>query len=398
MEPSKFIHRAALFALLLTVQLISTGALAANACLAKSGGIGGTGAVALNNGIGGTGTVATGGGIGGTGIVGIITGFASICVNGIEVHFSTDTPLEINGHSATASDLAVGQLVMAEATGSGDEVVARNISVQYAVLGPVDAINAASNQMRVMGQSVQITGQTVSGGSMSNLHAGDYVRVSGLRKQDGNIVAARIDRIPPQKEVSVTGPVNRVGGSDFSVSGLNIAITADKMSKDIAVGREVRVTGPLQDGVLQAQTVDVALAVPFGGREQRLELQGYVNKSGAAEIISVGKTVLEISPQATINGKLEPDQLVRVSAHMTADHRLVAERIEITHDYFERIEAHGENNENARNEKQEGQSEANNVGERMETPEKDGPAEKPGAIERVERIERIELHELSGHD
>lgn len=323
---------------------------AANNCLTQQSGVGGTGAATHGGGIGGTGSLAAGegtesnqdigrnSGIGGTGIVGIITGFASICVNDIEIHYDPETPLQINGRPATAKELAVGQLVMAEATGSGNELAARNISVQYAVSGEIANVSEATGQVQVMGQEVQITEHTINpdGTRVANFHAGDYVQVSGLRKQDGVIVAARIDRAPVQNEVSVSGPVSRVSDHEFSVYGLRVAPASGNVPDGIAAGREVRVSGQMKGGILKAEKIEIAPVVPFDGRSQRLELQGYLHVSRTPGELSVGQVQLEISPQYEIGEKLATDQLVRVSARLTPEKRLVVEHIEVARDYFQR--------------------------------------------------------------
>ena len=391
---------------------------AANNCTGQQGGIGGTGDAIDRGGIGGTGDLAQGGGIGGTGvrardsgtggtgIVGIITGFASICVNGMEVHYDANTPLKINGRPATPKDLAVGQLVHAEAVGTGDEVVARNISVHYAVSGPIGQVNAARGQMQIMGQPVQVTGQTVAaaGSSVAGLHPGDFVRISGMRKQDGVIVAARVERVAAQAEVSVTGPISRHGANDFSVAGLRIAAAAGKMPEGVAAGREVEVHGQLQNGVLKAERIEVAPALPFGGREQRLELQGYLHGSQTPDKFSMGQTQMEISPQALAGGKLAPDQLVHVSARVTSDRRIVVEHIEAARDYFQRSERHDRSREGSRRETENARGAdrksdqhdhrgAKETTDLPEKPEQESHRHRNGRMEGVERAERVEREE-----
>lgn len=376
---------------------------------ALESGIGGTGSPALESGIGGTGHTAQDGGIGGTGVVGIITGFASICVNGIEIHYNQKTPMEINGHPGKAKDLAIGQLVMADATGKGDELVARHISVRYAVSGPVTHTNAANGHIQVMGQTVQITGHTIKPdeANAQTLHAGDFVRVSGLRKQDGVIVAARIDRVPAQHEVSVSGPVSHVSGHEFSIYGLHVS---GNVPAGLAAGREVHVSGQMQNGLLRADKIDIAPHLPFGGRNQRLELQGYLRASRSAGKVNVGPTQIDISQLTKAGGKLEAGQLVRVSARVTPDKHLVAEHIEVARDYFQHGEPRNINHEGAGHpaNKTEGKDSGDTHtgkrpaetgghgqharpegGERSESPGKDKPAE--------EHSGRAALHERREH-
>lgn len=400
--------------------LSAQAAWAANNCTAQQGGIGGTGDAVEHGGIGGTGSLAQGGGIGGTGalardsgtggtgIVGIITGFASICVNGIEVHYDTNTPLKINGRPATPKDLAVGQLVHAEATGTGDELIARNISVHYAVAGPIGQVNSATRQIQIMGQAVQVTEQTVApaGSNLSALRPGDFVRVSGLRKQDGAIVAARLERVSAQREVSVTGPVSRVGEHDFSVSGLRVAVASGSLPEGVTAGKEVEVHGEWHNGLLKAERIDVAPSLPFGGREQRLELQGYLHASQMPGKVSIGQTQMELSPQAFAAAKLASDQLVRVSARLTPDRRIVVEHVEAAREYFQRTERHDRGKESGGHDAKDADgsdgrekhtenppADSGNHQGHPEKPEKETHRHGSGSVERVERTERMERAE-----
>lgn len=117
------------------------------------GGVGGTCVVAGRPGIGGTGISE--GGIGGTGIVGVVTGFASICVNGVEVQFDADTPTSDNGQPGSARQLAVGQVVAVQAAGAAEALSARHIALIHAAVGPIETLNAATGEFRILGQSAR---------------------------------------------------------------------------------------------------------------------------------------------------------------------------------------------------------------------------------------------------
>lgn len=169
-------------------------------------GIGGTG-VQAKSGIGGTGIQAQSG-IGGTGIVGMITGFGSICVNGLEVHYFSNTPVDLDGKQISSQSLAIGQFVAVKATGNEQSLIADEIHAYHQITGPITAVDTASGTLKVMGQTVIANGVELNG-----MQIGNWVEVSGLRKDDGSVVASRIDLTTSQKNVQLVGNLTRRGNN-----------------------------------------------------------------------------------------------------------------------------------------------------------------------------------------
>ena len=247
----------------------------------KGPGISGTGQPARQGpGIGGTGDVASGPGIGGTGIVGTITAFGSIFVNGYEIDYPEDIAVGYKGGTEGVSALKVGQVVAVEADGEGEgtRLKARSIAVRYQVAGPVERINAKSNSVIVLGQKVDMAaiGDRTD---ISMLKLGDNIDVSGLRRDDGVISASRIDRSRPSDPALLRGTVMAVDEAGFTVDGLRVNAPADERPEGISVGRDVRVIGAPLNGSLRGRRFDLAPARPFGGRVDRLSLQGYARRS-----------------------------------------------------------------------------------------------------------------------
>lgn len=217
-------------------------------CLA--GLAGPAGACVDPGGIGGTGI--DGGGIGGTGlrvetdvgILGVVSAFASICVNGVEVHYDAATSVSLNGEPVSPAQLALGQVVVVRATGSGMQARARSIDIVASAVGPVASVDAASGILQIQGRAVRVQPATVIGegvGSMSDLRAGQMLRVSGLAAADGSLVATRIDAAPDAKPVLVArapdlGPGRFVVQgyvSDVEPEGVRVGGIAFQASPDI---------------------------------------------------------------------------------------------------------------------------------------------------------------------
>jgi hypothetical protein len=309
---------------------------------AAEGGITGTGhGPTVEGGIGGTGHAPREGGIGGTGIlpadtgiVGTVTGFGSICVQGIEIHCEADTVIEVDGRSATADDLAVGQVVEVVAAGFGDEVTAHRIVVRHELSGPVTDVDAAANRLFVLGQPVALseTTRTLAEGEEVAAEArafapGSFVDVSGMRRADGTLVASRISVVPERVAVNVSGSVQRRLDGSLAVGGTPIRAGDDAV--DFDAGAYVRVRGSWNGKSVAVADSTVIPALPFEGRVRRLELEGYLYQRQERQI-RVGPWTIELAEGAAREFDKQPvaiDKRVQMNLSITADRRLLAERL-----------------------------------------------------------------------
>ncbi len=205
-------------------------------------GIGGTGAPVqtADRGIGGTGGPQIADrGIGGTGIVGVITGFASVCLAGQEVALPPNVEVSVDSRPATTDALRAGQVVAVEAQPDPSGLSATRILVRDEVSGPVE--RATGDRLRVAGQDVTLTSTTWG----VRPRTGDWVTVSGLRREDGTIEATRLDPRDPGP-VLVRGTLREVDGA-LMIGALPIRRVPGLADH---IGEEVVVTGDLLGGVL----------------------------------------------------------------------------------------------------------------------------------------------------
>ena len=301
------------------------------------GGIGGTGQQAgLSGGVGGmggTGAVAAAprfgeGGIGGTGIVGVISGFASICVNGIEIQYDAATPVWDNGRAGSASQLLVGQVVAVTAAGSGAQTTARGIATVHTLVGPLDAVDAATGQLQVMGQKVV----ALAPADLAGLSAGDWVRVGGYRRASGDIAASRVEPWSARETAlaQVRGPASSVLGKRLQVGNTPVDLSGLALPLTLTTGQEVWVSGSWRAGVLQAIQL-VAEPTRTGlGRVDRVVLEGYIQSVGARSFSLGGETLL-LGEGAQINGdteaKLVIDKRVQISGRVGSDQRITVDSV-----------------------------------------------------------------------
>eukprot|EP00439_Symbiodinium_sp_Y106_P087904 s1_g440.t1 len=257
-------------------------AMSPSASSGAESGIGGTGYTDdpdrdLDEGVGGTGfatsdAVANVGGdegVGGTGIFGVITAFGSIVVNGVHIDYEDETPVVVDGIAGTPDDFAVGQVVAVEARPMGERYQAHLVEVQHAAMGPVSEVDETARTITVLGQTIEVA-------ESDRLPLKDeWVRVSGLRGPDEQVVATRIDSVSPSRSAFVRGVAVPTDGDALALGGL----TFDRPlinGRTIEAGDEVLLRGIIEARGFQVTDFVRAPREPFGGRMSDLLVQGFV--------------------------------------------------------------------------------------------------------------------------
>jgi hypothetical protein len=263
-----------------------------------SPGIGGTGEVAgEGNGIGGTGNYATAPGIGGTGVVGAITGFGSIFVNGYEIDYTPNLPVTYRDGRLPTADLRVGQVVAVEAAGEGKRLRARTIAVRHEVAGPIESIDADGRNLSVMGQRIALGEGAATPAPLAELKTGQHIEVSGSRREDGLIVASRLDRSAPGASSFVRGRITAIDSRGFRVNGLRVTSSPGTRPAGLRSGQEVSIAGRAAADGLRARRIAIAPRTPFGGRVSRLSIEGFA-RVGRGGTLVVGGVPLRRAPGA----------------------------------------------------------------------------------------------------
>ena len=271
-------------------------------------------AAPTDQGIGGTGaapsTADSDRGIGGTGVIGTIRKFGSIIVNDLRIAYPDDVEVRIDGRPANVSDLRLGQVVRVVANGVRGSLSTRAIDVTSEVVGPVETI--ASRRLVVLGQTVAANPIQTKG-----IKAGDVVAVSGLRRNDGTIVASLVERrdgvsyrVAGPVDVAATGAL-RIGG--LPLSGVNPSL----------VGRRAVLEGArVGDRFMVAHGTSEATLLPSDVRA--LSIESYVERRGGTVALGSGFVVDGIDAL-----KIPPGQSVRsiVEATVESDGRLTVERV-----------------------------------------------------------------------
>ncbi len=385
-------------------------------CVASNGeGIGGSGrsstTTGSGEGIGGSGRTTRGGGegIGGTGVVGTITGFGSICVNGLEIDVDA-ARVDIDGSPASAADLALGQVVAVEASERADALSAARISVSTAIAGPLSRVDGSARRLELVGQRVLVaSGATLWDGqqrkslTLGELRSGEFVRISGLRRSDGVVVATRIER--GRADVPrVSGPVEI--RDDGSVRIGSLRVNAGSARASLAPGRVVTAAGPIANGELTPALLRVEPEIPFDGRLARLSLEGFVQDAVSGGGFRLANLDVDASSFDAPSGatRIARDARIRVLGSLSGEARLAPDAIEIEIPEAgvmrwtplparPRPDAPGRASKPPEGRMRPGANERprpeqSAEGERPRPPERPDRAERPEPLERPERMER----------
>ncbi len=263
-----------------------------------------------------------------TGVVdGTITGFGSVVINGVryddsqaKVAFSNRPDAQT---AATLGDLHTGMRVQATLK----DGVLQNLLVNFALVGTVGVVDSAAGTLSVFGQTIKTvtSGQlpTVFEGftALSQLAAGDLVKVSGSVASDGSITATRIERkLKDGSELfRLSGAVQGLDSTakTFALAG-NATITVDyskaRLLPDGAVlenGKQVSVVSANAPATSGGKTVLMASAVEIKARKLPdsgdTTVGGPISDFQSLASLRVGDVVVDASTASLKDGTVAAD-------------------------------------------------------------------------------------------
>ncbi len=236
----------------------------------------------LDQGIGGTGAVPNPAddadrGIGGTGVIGTIRKFGSIIVNDMRIAYAPDAEVRIDGQPASARDLKIGQVVRVEAAGGPGALSTQAIDVTSEVVGPVERTGA---------KRIVVLGQTVSTAALKTraFAVGDTVAVSGLRRNDGTIVASLIEPRPGAPS-RVAGPIRLAPDGSLRIGALPLRGVDGTL-----VDRRAVIEGRLE-GTTFVATRATSEAALLPSSVRALSIESYVERRDGALALGSGFVV-----------------------------------------------------------------------------------------------------------
>ena len=343
-----------------------------------------------SDGLGGTGIVAETEGLGGTGIVGAITGFASICVNGLEVHFDDSTQVEVDGEVSSLDKLNIGELVAIDARGQGTELKALHVSVMHAIVGQIDEIITTKQQLKIMGQTVQLSSLTLGA---SNLKVGQNVAISGLAGANGVIQALRTDVVADTMPALITGSL-----ADGKISGVLVTMLSNSPSN-----ANVQASGQWDGKALITSEVKQSAMDRVMQAGYVFDIQGVVDQSGYGKALYIlGKQVYIDSTTKVYGDKNLKNAAVIVRGKIDSEGRAVARDVDYR-PLGKTLERGGgkqrptDRQEIKKNELMHEKAGHQGKPEKVEIHDKIEKTDRPEKTEKLEKIEKLEKVQVPEH-
>jgi Domain of unknown function (DUF5666) len=247
-------------------------------------------------------------------VMGRITGFGSIFVNGVE--YSTH-------------DARIGQIVTLSGSVDAHGTLGRADVVSFVndVRGPITAIDSGAHSFSVLGQTVRLTGETLT--NQAQLRVGTTVAVSGFPNAAGEIVASRVD-VEKSKGGQVRGAVTALdhNAGTFMLHSLLVDYQNAKIDGALAEGATVVVHGKTLGSTLVAKRVKVSDELSTNGGQG--DIEGLITIFASdAEFAINGQRVVgdEHTKYKLKGGALGPDVTVRVKGRFEGG-TLLADEVE----------------------------------------------------------------------
>ena len=273
-----------------------------------------------------------------------ISAFGSVFAGGTEFSTSNVTPI-VDGAPGEESLLKPGQVITL--TGSvasgGTTATATSAAVNDKLIGPVSAIDSATGSFTLLGQTVQLTGDTSVGPAITpadvgGLTVGAVVVVDGYRTSSG-LIASRLDRATGQP-LRVAGIVSALDGFglSFSVGATTIDFSKATGGLPPAVmdGSYVVASGGTATGTttLQAGLVATATESPPGSSGGNGLVHGAITRFGSSGDFDVaGQTVAPSASTTFTSGSvadLGPDVELQVAGQYDSNGVLDATSVAVT--------------------------------------------------------------------
>jgi hypothetical protein len=301
-----------------------------------------------------------GGGVdsGGTGsyATGPITGYGSIIVGGVHYDEGAAEVQDETGATRSRDDLRLGMVTEIHAsapmgTASMPSATASAVRFRSEIIGPVDAVDAATGSLTVLGQAVQIDPTTVFDarlvGGLAALSVGDVVEVFGqLDASAGRYAATRIEPRPlDTAKYKLRGLVTALNtvAKTLVIGGQTIDYGQVTTSAPLTVGQLLRVelAAASPGGAWLATSVEIGTR-PLPDRSN-VEVEGRITAFGSIDAFEVdGIPVTTSAATSFPDGRSGVGIGARVEVHGSSKNgTLAASKVEIKGNRTEPFEFSG---------------------------------------------------------
>ena len=294
-----------------------------------------------------------GGGIDGSGApvdgnasasAGPISGFGSVIVNGVR-YDTANANISISGINANESELRVGHYVtvIGEINSDNETGTANEIRFQPRTVGPVSSISIETNQITVLGQTVETTNSTIfdesfQSGNIEGINIGQTVRVSGLLNSNQTITATRIDLFE-NDQGEIFGSISAVNfdTNELEINSFVIDFSQAEIIGELVVGVNAFVSGTLVDDRLIANEINTTLfSIGDLGQVSTVLIAGSVSEIVDTNQFEINDFPVQTSTDTIFIGGESADitenTFLEVSGTVDDDGILLAQTVEIQPD------------------------------------------------------------------
>ena len=287
------------------------------------------------------------GGITRTGVafgIGPITGFGSVIVNGATYATDGNTTFTKDGQPATQDDFSVGELVVV--TGSIDDdnsnAAADSVESDSVVEGPASSHDTMTDQLVVLGQTVQITmTASVDDSCPADLTTAPAVAVYGTVDGLGIIDATRIECRDGTWDgvMEINGLATGVTQTTFEINGLTVDYSAASVD-DFPTAGVISENDPVEakGNTLNGDTLEADRVEYKGNRfdvneGDHIEIEGFITRFESATNFDVSGIPVTTLTGTTYEGGAATDLglnlKVEVEGEFDANDVLNATKVQI---------------------------------------------------------------------
>ncbi|MBS0393440.1 MAG: hypothetical protein JSR54_02380 [Proteobacteria bacterium] len=262
--------------------------------------------------------------------IGPVGAFASVFVDGTEFSDGSAS-ITIDGVAASESQLLVGQVATVTGAASSNATgTASTIAVTTKLAGPVSAIDLPSGTVTVLGQTVQVTGDTSVGSGVAptdpgGLVVGTLVAVDGYRTSTG-FIASRFDLAAIGQAYQVAGPIASLDTSlqTFMVGGTTVdySTASAGLPAQLTDGSYVIVSGVTLTTAttLQATQIIAQSEVPAGASGASGQIHGAITRFGSSADFDVGGQTVATTTATTYASGTSADLAADVEVEVTGSY------------------------------------------------------------------------------
>ena len=264
----------------------------------------------------------------------------TISVNGVAYGLS-GAKINVDGHSASSSQLQVGQIVTVQGTLNGaGKADASSVTFAGNVAGPVTQVDVAAGTFTVLGQTVSIDGETLFGegiqpAGIGALRVGTDVEVSAFATASGQLLATRIDLQSAGAPLQVQGAVQALdsGAQTFQINSLTIEYGQAAVSGTLANASVATVTATEYPnaGTLHAATVQVSNGIGAAAGVHG-QVEGLITSLQSESSFYIGDQLIVTNSgtRLVLHGNtVRPNLAVKVTGTFDSSGALVAKQLHV---------------------------------------------------------------------